>query len=151
MVAGHSPNYGFRYNGSRDGYEVDEEKMAVVRRIFRMVAVEGETTHSVARTLEREGVPNPGGGRYWYKRRIKTMIVDDVYRPRTFQEVAVLVAPEVTARLDPDKLYGIWWFNRRRTTTTQVAVSGPEGREYKKKSSVAYKERNEWIAVPVCG
>jgi hypothetical protein len=29
-------------------------------------------------------------------------------------------------------------------------VSGPEGREYKKKSSVAYKEGTEWIAVPVC-
>jgi hypothetical protein len=56
-----------------------------------------------------------------------------------------------TARLDPHGLYGIWWFNRRRTTTTQVAVAGPEGREYRKKSSVAYKERNEWIAVPVCG
>jgi site-specific DNA recombinase len=151
VVAGHTPNYGFRYNASRDGYEVDEEKMAVVRRIFRMVAVEGKTTHSVARTLEREGVPNPGGGRYWYKRRIKTMILDDVYRPRTLQEVDTLVAPEVAARLDPEGLYGIWWFNRRRTATTQVAVAGPEGKEYKKKSSVAYKEKNEWIAVPVCG
>jgi site-specific DNA recombinase len=151
VVAGHTPNYGFRYNASRDNYVVDEEKMAVVRRIFRMVGVEGKTTHSVATTLEREGVPNPGGGPYWYKRRIKTMILDDVYRQRTFQEVAALVALEVAARLDPNKLYGIWWFNRRRTTTTQVAVSGPEGREYKKKSSVAYKERNEWIAVPVCG
>jgi site-specific DNA recombinase len=151
VVAGHTPNYGFRYNAARDGYEVDEEKMAVVRRIFRMVAVEGKTTHNVARTLEREGVPNPGGGRYWYKRRIKTMILDDVYRQRTLQEVAALVAPEVAARLDPDKLYGIWWFNRRRTTTTQVAVAGPEESEYKKKSSVAYKEKNEWIAVPVCG
>jgi hypothetical protein len=61
------------------------------------------------------------------------------------------VAPEVAARLDPEGLYGIWWFNRRRTATTQVAVAGPEGKEYKKKSSVAYKEKNEWIAVPVCG
>src|SRR5215216_6082692 len=151
VVAGHTPNYGFRYNAARDGYEVDEEKMAVVRRIFRMVAVEGKTTHGVARTLEREDIPNPGGGRYWYKRRIKAMILDDVYRQRTLQEVDTLVAPEVAASLDPEGLYGIWWFNRRRTTTTQVAVSGPEGREYKKKSSAAYKERNEWIAVPVCG
>src|SRR5688572_18245530 len=47
VVAGHSPNYGFRYNAARDGYEVDEEKMAVVRRIFRMVAVEGVSTHGV--------------------------------------------------------------------------------------------------------
>src|ERR671921_2006279 len=28
VVAGHTPNYGFRYNAARDGYEVDEEKMA---------------------------------------------------------------------------------------------------------------------------
>ena len=150
VVAGHTPNYGFRYNASRDGYEVDEEKMAVVRRIFRMVAVEGVSTHGVAKALEREGITNPGGGRYWYKRRIKTMILDDVYRPRTLLEVAALVAPEVAGRLDPEGLYGIWWFNRRRTTTTQVAVAGPEGREYKKKNSVAYKESTEWIAVPVC-
>jgi site-specific DNA recombinase len=104
VVAGHTPNYGFRYNGVRDGYEVDEEKMAVVRRIFRMVAAEGVSTHGVARTLEREGVPNPGGGRYWYKRLVKQFILDDVYRPHTFQEVAALVTPEVTARLDPDEL-----------------------------------------------
>ena len=151
VVAGHTPNYGFRYNAARDGYEVDEEKMQVVRRIFRMVGVEGVSTHGVARTLEREGVPNPGGGRYWYKRLVKRFILDDVYKPHTFQEVAALVAPEVAARLDPDELYGVWWFNRRRTTATQVAVAGPDGREYKRKSHVAYKDREEWIAVPVPG
>jgi site-specific DNA recombinase len=135
VVAGHTPNYGFRYNASRDKYVVDEEKIAVVRRIFRMIGVEGKTTHSVATTLEREGVPNPGGGPYWYKRRIKTMILDDVYRQRTFQEVAALVAPEVAARLDPDKLYGIWWFNRRRTTTTQVTVAAPRGGSTRKRAA----------------
>ena len=25
MIAIHTPNYGFKYNASRDGYEVDEE------------------------------------------------------------------------------------------------------------------------------
>ena len=125
--------------------------MAVVRRIFRMVGVENVSTHGAAKTLEREGVPNPGGGRYWYKRLVKRFILDDVYRPHTFQEVAALVAPEVVARLDPDGLYGVWWFNRRRTSTTQVAVAGPEGREYKRKNHVAYKDREEWIAVPVPG
>src|SRR5687768_6838265 len=30
VVAGHTPNYGFRFNEGRNGYEVDE-KMAVVR------------------------------------------------------------------------------------------------------------------------
>ena len=149
VVAGHTPNYGFRFNASRDGYEVDEGKMAVVRRIFRMVAAEGKTTHAVTRALELEGVPNPSGGRYWYKKLVKAFLLDDVYKPHSFEEVAALVSPEVAARLDPDIRYGLWWFNRRRTATTQVAVQGREGREYKRKSRVAYRDRGEWVAVPV--
>ena len=151
VVAGHTPNYGFRYNAARDGYEVEEEKMEVVRCIFRMVGAEGVSMHGVAKTLEREGFSNPGGGRYWYKSLVKRFILDDVYKPHTFQEVAALVTPEVAARLDPAELYGVWWFNRRRTTATQVAVAGPEGREYKRKSHVAYKDRADWVAVPVPG
>jgi site-specific DNA recombinase len=149
IVAGHTPNFGFRFNESRDAYEVNEEKMAIVRRIFRMVAVEGTSTHRVPRTLELEGIPNPGGGRYWYKRLIKRFILDDVYKPHSSEETAAMMSPEVAARLDPERSYGIWWFNRRRTTTTQIAVAGPEGREYKKKNRVAYKDKREWIAVPV--
>jgi site-specific DNA recombinase len=149
VVAGHTPNYGFRFNKARDGYEIDEEKMALVRRIFHMVAIEGVNTHGVARTLEREGVPNPGGGRYWYKHLIKRFILDDVYKPHSFEEISGLVAPEVAARLNSGELYGVWWFNRRRTTTTQLAVAGSEGREYKKRSRVAYKDKKEWIAVPI--
>jgi len=149
VVAGHTPNYGFRFNASRDGYEVDEGKMAVVRRIFRMVALEGASTHAAARALELAGVPNPSGGRYWYKKLVKAFVLDDVYKPHTFGEVAKLVSSEVSARLDPKERYGVWWFNRRRTSTAQVAVRGPEGTEYKKKARVAYRDRGEWVAVPV--
>jgi site-specific DNA recombinase len=31
------PDFGFGTNEARDGYVVDEEKMVLVRRIFRMV------------------------------------------------------------------------------------------------------------------
>src|SRR5919202_1675650 len=31
IIAIHTPNYGFRYNAARDGYEVDKEAMEVVR------------------------------------------------------------------------------------------------------------------------
>jgi hypothetical protein len=34
-------------NATRDSYEVDEERMAVVRRAFRMVGVEGAGIYSV--------------------------------------------------------------------------------------------------------
>jgi hypothetical protein len=41
VVGGHSINFGFQMNAAGDGYEVDEEKMPLVRRVFRMVAEEG--------------------------------------------------------------------------------------------------------------
>lgn len=46
VVAGPRPNYGFRFNENRDGYLADEPKMAVVRRIFRMVGAEGMTLNA---------------------------------------------------------------------------------------------------------
>ncbi len=64
VVAGPFPNFGFRYNETRDGYEVDEETIGVVKRIFRMVGTEGVSTHTVVKILESEGVRSPSGGRY---------------------------------------------------------------------------------------
>src|SRR5215217_6851298 len=115
VIATYRPTHGFRMNAARDGYEVDEEKMAVVRRAFRMIGAEGAGIYSVHKTLEREGVPAPDGGKYWDKRAIRRWIVDDAYKPHTYEEVAELVRPEVAARLDPEQSYGIWWFNRRQT------------------------------------
>jgi hypothetical protein len=37
---------------------------------------------------------------------------NDAYRPHTFEEISVLLAPEVAATLDPDKEYGVQWYNR---------------------------------------
>src|SRR5919205_608651 len=41
VLAGRHPDYGFRYNETRDNYVVDEEKMRVVKRVFFLVGVEG--------------------------------------------------------------------------------------------------------------
>src|SRR5215210_1473195 len=151
VIATYRPTHGFRMNATRDSYEVDEEKMAVVRRVFRMVGAEGAGIYGVHKTLEREGVPPPGGGRYWDKRAIKRWIVDDAYKPHAYEEVAELVRPEVAARLDPGRSYGIWWFNRRRTSQTQVSEPNPDGngRVYRKVGKVAYRNKEEWIAVPI--
>jgi site-specific DNA recombinase len=61
VVATKRSHYGFRYNTSRDGYEVDEETMAVVKRIFRMVGTEGAAIRAVKRAFELEGLPTPEG------------------------------------------------------------------------------------------
>lgn len=148
VVASRSPRYGFKLNASRDGYEVDEERMRVVRRIFREVA-EGSTLRTIAQGLDREGVPTPKGARFWDRSFFRTCVLDDVYKPHTFEEVAVVVAAEVAARLDPTKSYGLWWFNRRKMTSTPVSEVSGDGRRYARRYSSHAKPREEWIAVPV--
>jgi site-specific DNA recombinase len=88
-------NYGFEYNDRRDGYIVREAHMEVVRRVFRMVAVEGASLYRVKRALELEGILPPKGGRYWNKKTLREMLLDDVYKPHTPEEIASLVAPKV--------------------------------------------------------
>ena len=149
IVAGPVPNYGFRFDATKEGYVVYEPEMSVVRRICRMVGVEVLTLHAVAKTLEREGVLTATGGKHWDVRVIKNCIVDDVYKPHTFEEIEELVTPEVAARLDPGKSYGVWWYNRRQVKTTHVSEAGPEGKRYAKRVKYTPKPKDQWIAVPV--
>ncbi|HEX8260371.1 MAG TPA: recombinase family protein [Rubrobacteraceae bacterium] len=149
VVANNSIDYGFKYNDTRDGYEVDEATMPTVRRIFRMVGLEGSSLRKVKQRFEIEGLPTPGGKKFWSETFIREVIKDDVYRPHSFEEVQALVTPEVAAQLDPDKSYGIWWFNRQRHTFKQVVENTTEGKVYRKQKKSVDKPRNEWIAVPV--
>jgi hypothetical protein len=92
---------------------VDDEDMAVVARIFRMVGVEGVAIRGVKRTFEREGLPTPDGKRVWGQFFIREAIRDDIYKPHTPEGIEALVAKgrmsvEVAARLAPEKCYGIW-------------------------------------------
>jgi hypothetical protein len=112
---------------AREGYEVDPEQMAVVRRIFDMVGAEGKTLHAARKILDREGVPTPGRARYWSTYFTRSVIRDDVYRPHTYAEVRELVAPDVALRLDLAKRYGIWYYNVTSRKRRQVAEVGPTG------------------------
>jgi site-specific DNA recombinase len=58
VVAGPRPNFGFKYNASRDNYVVDEEQMRIIKRIFREVGVRDEPcTPSRRHSTERGAVP----------------------------------------------------------------------------------------------
>jgi site-specific DNA recombinase len=149
VVPTRTPDYGFRYNLARDNYLVHEEEMRIVRRVFRMVGAEGRPMNAVKKAFDREGVPTPGGARFWHQTYLRRMIRDDVYRPHTFEEAAEMVAPEVSMRLDRDRCYGIWWFNRRRRVEKQVVEMGESGRRYRRRSKNTMKPPEEWIAVPV--
>jgi site-specific DNA recombinase len=149
VMATHSPRYGFKLNAARDAYEVNEVEMQVVRRNFRMIGAEGKTLSHVAKSLEREGVPTPKGAKRWDRSFFRSCVTDDVYNPHAFEVVRAAVSPAVAARLDPEKRYELWWYNRRGLKIEQVSEPGPDGRRYRKAYRWHHKPREEWIAVPV--
>src|SRR5918997_1446772 len=149
VVGTHAPRYGFRFNATKDSYELNEAEMEVVRRIFRMVGAEGASLKGVAKKLEGEGLPTPKRAKHWNRSFLRTCIGDDVYRPPTFEEVKAMVAPEVAARLDTDRSYGLWWYNRLGHKVRQVSEPSADGRRYRKTHEWYQKPKEEWITVPV--
>jgi len=149
ILAGRRPNYGFKLNATRDTYEVYEEEMRVVRRIFEMVGVECRTLHAAKRALERDGEKSPDGKLQWDPPVIGRLIRNDVYKPHSYEETAKLVSAEVAARLEPDETYGVWWYNRHRITRKQIAEDGPGERYYRHVTKTTEKDKGAWIAVPV--
>jgi site-specific DNA recombinase len=152
IIAKHTPNYGFRFNEGRDNYMMDENAMPVVRRIFRMIGLEGMSIRAVKRALENEGVPVPSGknGKHsWDTQFVRHVVLNDVYKPHTYDEIAGLVSPDVVAKLDKQKTYGIWWFNRERIVRRRMVKNGKDGREYKYRTTRVPRPSSEWIAVPV--
>src|SRR5215212_9888171 len=149
VICGATPTYGFRYNETRDGLLINEPEMRVVEKIFHLVA-DGVAVRAIQARLYTEGIPAPKGGPLWDDRVLRRLITNDVYRPHGFEEIAALVTPEVAARLDPTKEYGIQWFNRRKASVhTITEPDGNGGRRYRKRNYVKLRPREEWIAVPV--
>jgi len=91
----------------------------VVRRIFEAVA-SGEGFYGVERMLESEGVRGPKSVKYpagalrWSRVTLRNIILNDLYRPHTYEEAKELVSPEAATTLDPEKRYGIWRFGKHR-------------------------------------
>jgi site-specific DNA recombinase len=141
--------FGFDYNATRDGYVVNPEQMEVVRHIFYMAGVEKTTMYAIKKHLEETGLKTPSGKSVWDPAFIRGLLVNDLYKPHTFEEIRQIVSPDVAARLDPDKRYGVWWSGRRSVDRKRVAQNGPEGRRYKYKYKVKVRAPEDRIGVPV--
>lgn len=131
VVGTHRPRYGFRFNEARDGYEVDEERMAVVRRVFRIVGAEGATLYAARKALESAGVPSPGGKKLWHQGYLRAMILDNVYRSHSLEDLRGVLSPQVLAALDSEKSYGVYYYDRRRQTRQRIASDGRDGNSYR--------------------
>jgi site-specific DNA recombinase len=143
------PRYGFRYNEAKDALIIYEPEMRVVEKIFRM-AVEGLGLRAMQDRLRAAGVPTATGKPVWDIQMIRRLIASDMYRPHSFEEISGLIAPEVAARLDTHKEYGIQWYNRQRVTVRTVSEpDGEGGRRYRKKRTFKWRPKEEWIAIPV--
>jgi Recombinase len=141
VVPGRYAPYGFTYDKEAGNYRVDEERMRHVGRLFHMVGSEGAAPHAVKSAFQREGVPTPGGGRYWHTGTIRKMICNDVYKAHERNELERLtesgnLSHEVLARLDRNRRYGLAWYNRtrwERTVYREKAIRvTPNEREYAK-------------------
>jgi hypothetical protein len=124
--------------------------------IVRGLSLECEVGRDIVRGRVQECQPRksvvgetPNGGKFWAAKVLRLYVMDDVYRPHSREELKAMVAAgqmsaEVFRRLDPQRRYGIWWFNRRRTRRTQVLEAGAGGeRPYKKKSRYVCRPKEE--------
>jgi DNA invertase Pin-like site-specific DNA recombinase len=69
----------YGYRSHRGVLEPDEERAAIVRRIFRDAA-DGYTPGWIARRLERDGVPTPrGGAKGWSQMSVRTILTNSAY------------------------------------------------------------------------
>ena len=105
---------------------IHESEMLVVKKIFHLAA-EGCGMVKILSHLYAQGTPSPKGAPVWDRRVVHDLVMNDIYRPHTFAEIATLVAPEVAARLDPNKEYGIRWHNKYVLYTpsqSRTAVAG---------------------------
>jgi site-specific DNA recombinase len=150
LIRCHTPHYGFRYNEDGDAYEVDEDTMRGVHRIYELVAGERLTLYASKRRLEAEGFPTPSGGTRWSQKTIKDVILDPLYEPHPFAEIRNLVSPQAAARLDPQRSYGVLYYGRRKTTVKTVSEpDGNGGRKYRKVQTQEWRPLEECVPIPV--
>jgi site-specific DNA recombinase len=72
------------------------------------------------------------------------MILDDVYKPHTVEELRALgISERVLAGLDPESEYGVWYYGRRQVKTWR----DPE--TYAKRTQTVATDPESWILVPV--
>jgi site-specific DNA recombinase len=141
--------FGFDYNVTRDGYVINPDQMEVVRRIFYMAGVEKTTIYAIKQDLERRGIKTPSGKTDWDPNFVRGFLLNDLYKPHTFEEIRRIVSSEVAARLDPEARYGVWWSGKKAFERKLVSKNGPEGRRYKYRYRVKERAPEDRIGVPV--
>jgi site-specific DNA recombinase len=141
--------FGFDFNPTRDGYVVNPDRMEIVRRVFYMAGVEKTTIYAIRMDLKRMGLKTPSGKADWDHTFVRGLLLNDLYKPHTFEEIRRIVSPEVAERLDPEARYGVWWSGRRAFQRKLVSKNTTDGRSYKYRYKVTERAPEDRIGVPV--
>ncbi len=82
-IPGQRPPFGLRWrDDDKSGYEVDQDKAAIVRRIFDAV-LGGQTLRSIAMGITAEGIPTPSGrGKRWDVSTLHCVLTNPIYTGR---------------------------------------------------------------------
>ncbi len=131
-------NYGF---DNVDGRYVVNDDMKVIHFLFHAVANHA-SLYSVAKRLNEQGIKSPRGG-YIYGASLRKYITNDAYKPHTFDELSSIVSPGVLFKLDPEKNYGVVWYNTKHIEYEKTS-------DYRMKQvKKTFKPKVEHIAIPV--
>lgn len=147
VKAGPKPPYGYRFDSTGKMLEVFEPEMEAVRSMFAG-ASGGESVDAIRTRLADSGLPSPGRSeKGWNKTTIRNILRNDLYAPHTFDEVAALVSDEVAGTLDVGLVYGLWTWNRRKTTKRKEWDE--EKGKYVDRYTTEERDRSEMVFVPV--
>jgi len=135
VIKGPKPNFGFRFNETNDQLVIYESEMRIVEKIFRMAA-DGMGPKAIQTRLYQEGIPSPTGKDMWPHRILKAQkILNDLYKPHSYEEVTALVSAEVGRGWTPRRSMGSGGTtagtlrkSRRRSRTVAVAGATRLGR-----------------------
>jgi hypothetical protein len=92
--------------------------------------------------LNERGIKSPRGG-YIYGSSLRKYILNDAYKPYPYDELSAIVSPEVLSKLNPEKTYGIVWYNTK-------SIEYEKTSDYRMKQvKKVLKPKEDWIAIPV--
>lgn len=75
---GFRPPYGYRIGDTPGAIVVDDERAAVVRRVFEMYTT-GISMIDIARRFNKEALPSPSGSSGWQDRTVRYMLQNPMY------------------------------------------------------------------------
>jgi len=106
-------------------YVIVEDKAAIVCRLFEGYTAGTHSMPSLARALNQEGVPTPGGGRAWLEPTLRFLLTNPVYKgqPASGRQKTVV---------DEGRLQQVHKLNGRPITRPEMRVARPQ---------------NEWVAL----